>query len=44
MAENTKKLIGQNYTTPDIVAKVTGKAKYAEDFSCRRHAVRQAAS
>ena len=32
MADNTKKLIGQNYTTPDIVAKVTGKAKYAEDF------------
>ena len=30
MADN--KLIGQNYTTPDIVAKVTGKAKYAEDF------------
>jgi CO/xanthine dehydrogenase Mo-binding subunit len=27
-----EKLIGQNYTTPDIVAKVTGKAKYAEDF------------
>src|SRR5580693_8761729 len=26
------KLIGQNYTTPDLVAKVTGKAKYAEDF------------
>ena len=26
------KLIGQNYTTPDIVAKVTGKAKYAEDI------------
>src|SRR5215475_10359534 len=26
------KLVGQNYTTPDIVAKVTGKAKYAEDF------------
>ena len=26
------KLIGQNYQTPDIVAKVTGKAKYAEDF------------
>src|SRR5204863_281138 len=25
------KLIGQNYTTPDIVAKVTGKAKYSED-------------
>src|SRR6186713_2538381 len=28
----THKLIGQNYTTPDLVAKVTGKAKYAEDF------------
>src|SRR5438128_8252434 len=27
-----RKLIGQNYTTPDLVAKVTGKAKYAEDF------------
>src|SRR5437773_4901303 len=26
------KLIGQNYATPDMVAKVTGKAKYAEDF------------
>ena len=25
------KLVGQNYTTPDIVAKVTGKAKYSED-------------
>ena len=32
MAENTKKLIGQNYTTPDITAKVTGKAKYSEDY------------
>ena len=29
----TNKLVGQNYTTPDLVAKVTGKAKYAED--CR---------
>jgi len=28
----SNKLIGQNYTTPDLVAKVTGKAKYAEDF------------
>src|SRR5881396_852132 len=27
-----RKLIGQNYTTPDLVAKVTGKAKYAEDY------------
>jgi xanthine dehydrogenase molybdenum-binding subunit len=26
------KLIGQNYSTPDLVAKVTGKAKYAEDY------------
>src|ERR671912_1492032 len=26
------KYIGQNYTTPDLVAKVTGKAKYAEDY------------
>jgi CO/xanthine dehydrogenase Mo-binding subunit len=27
-----RKLVGQNYTTPDLVAKVTGQAKYAEDF------------
>jgi CO/xanthine dehydrogenase Mo-binding subunit len=26
------KLIGQNYSTPDLVAKVTGKARYAEDW------------
>ena len=26
------KLVGQNYITPDMVAKVTGRAKYAEDF------------
>ena len=26
------KLLGHNYVTPDLVAKVTGKAKYAEDF------------
>src|SRR6266851_3619626 len=26
------KLIGQNYTTPDLVAKVTGQSKYAEDY------------
>ncbi len=32
MPENTNKLVGQNYTTPDLVAKVTGKAKYAEDY------------
>jgi CO/xanthine dehydrogenase Mo-binding subunit len=32
VADNKHKLVGQNYTTPDLVAKVTGKAKYAEDF------------
>src|SRR6202171_4135487 len=26
------KLIGKNYTTADLHAKVTGKAKYAEDY------------
>jgi CO/xanthine dehydrogenase Mo-binding subunit len=26
------KLLGQNYITPDLIAKVTGKAKYAEDY------------
>jgi CO/xanthine dehydrogenase Mo-binding subunit len=26
------KFVGQNYTTPDLVAKVTGRAKYAEDY------------
>jgi len=30
MAEHT--LIGRNYTPPDLVAKVTGRARYAEDF------------
>jgi CO/xanthine dehydrogenase Mo-binding subunit len=30
MAE--QKLTGQNYTPPDLVAKVTGRAKYAEDY------------
>src|SRR5207237_5950162 len=30
MAET--KLVGQNYTTHDLVAKVTGRAKYAEDY------------
>src|SRR5882724_4909227 len=27
-----QKLVGQNYTPLDIVAKVTGRAKYAEDY------------
>src|SRR5438093_1632751 len=31
-AAKAGKLIGQNYTTPDLVAKVTGKARYAEDW------------
>src|SRR5688572_3896475 len=26
------KLLGKNYVTPDLVAKVTGRAKYAEDY------------
>ncbi|MFN7916708.1 MAG: molybdopterin cofactor-binding domain-containing protein [Vicinamibacterales bacterium] len=26
------RLVGQNYITPDLVAKVTGRAKYAEDY------------
>jgi xanthine dehydrogenase molybdenum-binding subunit len=26
------KLVGQNYLTPDLVAKVTGRSKYAEDY------------
>jgi xanthine dehydrogenase molybdopterin-binding subunit B len=26
------KLLGHNYALPDLVAKVTGRAKYAEDF------------
>jgi xanthine dehydrogenase molybdenum-binding subunit len=29
---NEYKYIGKNFTTPDLVAKVTGKAKYAEDY------------
>ncbi len=27
-----QKLTGQDYTTPDLVAKVTGRARYAEDY------------
>ena len=26
------KLVGQNYATPDLIAKVTGRSKYAEDY------------
>src|SRR5260221_9093246 len=32
MRDMADKLIDQNYTTPDLVAKVTGNAKYAEDY------------
>jgi CO/xanthine dehydrogenase Mo-binding subunit len=31
MAERTP-LVGSDYTTPDLVAKVTGRARYAEDY------------
>ena len=31
-----QKLVGQNYSTPDLRAKVTGRARYAEDFRARR--------
>src|SRR5215831_2011911 len=31
-AHPSYKLIGKNYQTPDLVAKVTGRAKYAEDY------------
>src|SRR4029078_10282589 len=27
-----QKLPGQDYTTPDLIAKVTGRARYAEDY------------
>src|SRR6059058_288054 len=27
-----QKLTGQDYTTPDLIAKVTGRARYAEDY------------
>ena len=32
MADTTTKLVGHNYTPPDLVVKMTGQAKYAEDF------------
>lgn len=28
-----QRLVGSNYTTPDLIAKVTGRAKYAEDYN-----------
>ena len=32
MADTTTKLVGHNYTPPDLVVKMTGQAKYAEYF------------
>src|SRR6202167_3033649 len=32
VTQNNFKLIGKNYATPDLLAKVTGKSKYAEDY------------
>src|SRR5258708_4667241 len=32
ISKSTHRLIGKNYVTPDLIAKVTGRAKYAEDF------------
>jgi xanthine dehydrogenase molybdenum-binding subunit len=31
-AANNSRLVGENYITPDMIAKVTGKSKYAEDY------------
>ena len=38
---NEHKLIGKNYPTPDLVAKVTGKVEIRRGLSRRRHAVRK---
>ncbi len=38
------KLIGKNYTTPDLYAKVTGKVEICRGLSRRRHAVLQVAA
>ena len=27
-----EKLVGRDYETPDLIAKVTGRSKYTEDF------------
>src|SRR5580700_5764873 len=32
ISQSDHKLVGKNYTTPDLMAKVTGKSKYAEDY------------
>src|SRR5450631_4307755 len=32
LVSSDHKLIGKDYPTPDLVAKVTGRAKYAEDY------------
>ena len=42
-AGSAGKLFGQDYTTPDLVAKVTGSAKYAEDWKAEGMLFAQAA-
>lgn len=32
LTANNHKLVGKNYTTPDLLAKINGKAKFAEDY------------
>src|SRR5580700_1000077 len=32
ISQSDHKLVGKNYPTPDLLAKVTGKSKYAEDY------------
>ena len=44
MADNTDKLVGQNYTTPDLVAKVTGQGEVRRRLPGRGDAVREAAA
>ena len=36
-----EKLVGRNYTTPDLVAKVTGRAKFAEDYRADGYEARE---
>ena len=38
------KLIGKDYTTPDLYAKVTGKVEVCRGLPRRRHAVLQVAA
>ena len=38
-ASRSHTLVGHNYTTPDLIAKVTGRAKYAEDYRAEGMAI-----